>query len=201
MSQQLLEAVKRFPSLKNNCVSRPQLVKAVKFSTASKWAIWNWWGTLLKQKDWKGMPKSRSCWYLDERSMPRSIRLLRSILFHLMSLQIDAQIVGDVTVQLHFHHFLRRIAISHDDTHWQEALQVYKLFALSHKHISCRNTRWHILARRHTNVTSASLASTHQVLWYIQMRTHMGEKSYKCSQYKYTCTQVANLHTQKWHTL
>ena len=32
-----------------------------------------------------------------------------------MSLQIDAQIVDDVTVQLHFHHFLRHIANSHDD--------------------------------------------------------------------------------------
>ena len=48
--------------------------------------------------------------------MPRSIRLSRAILFHLMSLQIDAQIgAGDVTVQLHFHHFLRHIANSHDD--------------------------------------------------------------------------------------
>ena len=136
MSQQLLEAVKRFPSLKNNCVSRPQLVKAVKFSTASKWAIWNWWGTLLKQKDWKGMPKSRSCWYLDERSMPRSIRLLRSILFHLMSLQIDAQIVGDVTVQLHFHHFLRHIANSHDDAQSRDAHKLNQCdytYAQAHK--------------------------------------------------------------------
>ena len=29
----------------------------------------------------------------------------------------------------------------------------------------------------------------------IQMRTHMGEMSYKCSQCKYTCTRVTNLHT------
>ena len=29
----------------------------------------------------------------------------------------------------------------------------------------------------------------------IQIMTHMGEKSYKCSQCDYTCTRVANLHT------
>ena len=29
----------------------------------------------------------------------------------------------------------------------------------------------------------------------IQMRTHMGEMSYKCSQCNYTCTRVTNLHT------
>ena len=29
----------------------------------------------------------------------------------------------------------------------------------------------------------------------IQMRTHMGEMSYKCSHCKYTCTRVAYLHT------
>ena len=28
------------------------------------------------------------------------------------------------TVQLHFHHFLRRIANSHDEAKWREALQV-----------------------------------------------------------------------------
>ena len=136
MSQQLLEAVKRFPSLKNNFVSCPQLVKTVKFSTSSKCAIWNLWGTLLKQKDWKGMPKSRACWNLDERSMPRSIRLSRAILFHLMSLQIDAQIgVGDVTVQLHFHHFLRHIANSHDDAHCEMPTSSTSVITLTHKHI------------------------------------------------------------------
>ena len=29
----------------------------------------------------------------------------------------------------------------------------------------------------------------------IQMRTHMGEMSYKCSQCNYTCTRVTNLRT------
>ena len=38
-------------------------------------------------------------------------------------------------------------------------------------YIGCRNTWWHILVRRHTNVTSASLAYTHQVLRYKWGRT------------------------------
>ena len=41
---------------------------------------------------------------------------------------------------------------------WREALQVTSVIALTHKHISCRNTRWHILTRRHKNITIPSLA-------------------------------------------
>ena len=37
---------------------------------------------------------------------------------------------------------------------------------LLHKYVKYRNTRRNILPKRHTNVTSASLAYTHQVLRY-----------------------------------
>ena len=54
-----------------------------------------------------------------------------------MCLQIDAQIgVGDVTVRLHFHHFLRRIANSHDDAHWRDAYKLNQFdytYAQAHK--------------------------------------------------------------------
>ena len=39
------------------------------------------------------------------------------------------------------------------------------------------------------------LPCVHAPSFKIQMRTHMGEMSYKCSQYNYTCTRVTNLHT------
>merc|ERR1711963_272540 len=39
------------------------------------------------------------------------------------------------------------------------------------------------------------LPCVHAPSFKIQMRTHMGEISYKCSQCNYTCTQVNNLHT------
>merc|ERR1711973_518607 len=38
------------------------------------------------------------------------------------------------------------------------------------------------------------LPCVHAPSFKIQMRTHMGEMSYKCSQCNYTCTQVTNLH-------
>merc|ERR1712115_685222 len=38
------------------------------------------------------------------------------------------------------------------------------------------------------------LPCLHAPSFKIQMRTHMGEMSYKCSQCNYTCTQVTNLH-------
>ena len=39
------------------------------------------------------------------------------------------------------------------------------------------------------------LPCVHAPSFKIQMRTHMGEMSYKCSQCNYTCTRVTNLHT------
>ena len=58
------------------------------------------------------------------------------------------------------HHFLRRIVNSHDDAHWREAFNtsLTSVIAPTHKHISCKFTRWQILARRHTDVTIPALA-------------------------------------------
>ena len=67
------------------------------------------------------------------------------------------------------------------------------VIALTHKHISCRNTRWHILVKK-AHKCHQYLPCVHAPSLKIQMRMHMGEMSYKCSQCNYTCTQVTNLH-------
>ena len=43
--------------------------------------LWNWLGTLSEAKGFKGNAEKKSCWNLDGRSMPRSIRLSRATLF------------------------------------------------------------------------------------------------------------------------
>ena len=95
-------------------------------------------------------------WMIPTACLPCSIRLSRAILLHLMCLQIDAQIgVGDVTVRLHFHHFLRRIANSQDD-----ARETYKFNQCHYTYAQAHKLQTHKMTHTGEKAHNPSLPHT-----------------------------------------
>merc|ERR1712163_3438 len=73
---------------------------------------------------------------------------------------------------------------------WQSILEFPQHLRMTHKLQKHKMT--HTDEKAHK--CHQYLPCVHAPSFKIQMRTHMGEMSYKCSQCNYTCTQVTNLH-------
>ena len=92
-------------------------------------------------------------------------------------------------------------------TEWRTlARSLYVLLKLDQCDNSCKLAHKNIykLQKHKMTHTGEKAHKCHQYLpcvhtpsFKIQMRTHMGEMYYKCSQCNYTCTQVTNLHRHK----
>ena len=88
-----------------------------------------------------------------------------------MSLQIDAQIgVGDVTVQLHFHHFLRHIANSHDD-----AREAYKFKQCDYTCAQAHKLQKHKMTHTGEKAHIPSLPYTRTKIKYTNEDAHIVE--------------------------